>query len=273
MRLQFNKIGYEMYDKEQSRRVPAVRAKPGNPGYGFRRARWRDTMGNADDRRACESVLRGLGVSQERLDRIRQRISDFREEWDNVRRPSRPAGPGRPRGHKRANPSDAMEALDPVPETPGAPAVAGPGAGAAMVGGGGQEAMGMRKIPKKPACKSKPVAAAVGKGGVGGLQGVAGGGGVDSCSTATGHVSYSPHAWQPPPGAESPEDYVLPPTQSDGASGPVAAIVIEEDKSGLWQTSLQDRLHDHPDSPRVSFTFFLECKVASVLDAARGLSW
>jgi hypothetical protein len=39
MRLQFNKIGYEMYDKEQSRRVPAVRAKPGNPGYGFRRAR------------------------------------------------------------------------------------------------------------------------------------------------------------------------------------------------------------------------------------------
>jgi hypothetical protein len=36
MRLQFNKIGYEIYDKEQSRRVPAVRAKPGNPGYGFR---------------------------------------------------------------------------------------------------------------------------------------------------------------------------------------------------------------------------------------------
>jgi hypothetical protein len=34
--LQFNKIGYEIYDKEQSRRVPAVRAKPGNPGYGFR---------------------------------------------------------------------------------------------------------------------------------------------------------------------------------------------------------------------------------------------
>ena len=27
MRLQFNKIGYEIYDKEQSRRVPAVRAK------------------------------------------------------------------------------------------------------------------------------------------------------------------------------------------------------------------------------------------------------
>ena len=79
MRLQFNKIGYEMYDKEQSRRVPAVRAKPGNTGYGFRRARWRDTMGNGEDRRTCETVLRGLGVSQERLDRIRQRISDFRE--------------------------------------------------------------------------------------------------------------------------------------------------------------------------------------------------
>jgi len=98
MRLQFNKIGYEMYDKEQSRRVPAVRAKPGNPGYGFRRARWRDTVGNAEDRRWCETVLRSLGVSQERLDRIRQRIADFREEWDTVRRSSRPAGPGRPRG-------------------------------------------------------------------------------------------------------------------------------------------------------------------------------
>eukprot|EP00277_Geminigera_cryophila_P031670 CAMPEP_0173060614 /NCGR_PEP_ID=MMETSP1102-20130122/2709_1 /TAXON_ID=49646 /ORGANISM="Geminigera sp., Strain Caron Lab Isolate" /LENGTH=282 /DNA_ID=CAMNT_0013926891 /DNA_START=101 /DNA_END=947 /DNA_ORIENTATION=- len=119
MRLQFNKIGYEMYDKEQSRRVPAVRAKPGNPGYGFRRARWRDTMGNGEDRRACETVLRTLGVSQERLDRIRQRISDFREEWNNVRRPSRPAGPGRPRGHKRANPSDPMESIDPLPELTG----------------------------------------------------------------------------------------------------------------------------------------------------------
>ena len=84
MRLQFNKIGYEMYDKEQSRRVPAVRAKPGNPGYGFRRARWRDTMGNGEDQQACDTTLRALGVAQERLDRIRQRISDFREEWDDL---------------------------------------------------------------------------------------------------------------------------------------------------------------------------------------------
>jgi hypothetical protein len=71
MRLQFNKIGYEIYEKEQSRRVPAVRAsrhlhcrppadqltgrrrvqvraKPGNPGYGFRRAKWRNTMEGED---------------------------------------------------------------------------------------------------------------------------------------------------------------------------------------------------------------------------------
>ena len=138
MRLQFNKIGYEMYDKEQSRRVPAVRAKPGNPGYGFRRARWRDTMGNGEDRRACENVLRGLGVSQERLDRIRQRISDFREEWDNVRRPSRPAGPGRPRGHKRANPSDPIEALDHLPEPTFTPPIVGQGAGLVLGAGGGR---------------------------------------------------------------------------------------------------------------------------------------
>ena len=32
MRLHFNKVGYQIYGKEQSRRVPAVRAKPGNPG-------------------------------------------------------------------------------------------------------------------------------------------------------------------------------------------------------------------------------------------------
>jgi hypothetical protein len=96
-----------MYDKEQSRRVPAVRAKPGNPGYGFRRARWRNTMEPGDDRRYCESILRSMEVSQERIDRIRRRIADFRDEWDNVRRPSRPAGPGRPRGHKRATAADA----------------------------------------------------------------------------------------------------------------------------------------------------------------------
>jgi hypothetical protein len=102
MRLQFNKLGYEMYEKEQSRRVPAVRAKPGNPGYGFRRARWRETAVAGEDRKICEAIFKGLGVSQERIDRIRQRVNDFKVEWDIVRRPSRPAGPGRPRGQKRA---------------------------------------------------------------------------------------------------------------------------------------------------------------------------
>lgn len=101
MRLQFNKIGYEMYEKEQSRRVPAVRAKPGNPGYGFRRARWRNTLYNVEDIRVCEVTFGSIGVSKERIDRIRKRVDEFRQEWDAVRRPSRPAGPGRPRGLKR----------------------------------------------------------------------------------------------------------------------------------------------------------------------------
>ncbi len=56
MRLHFNQIGYQIYGKEQSRRVPAVRAKPGNPGYGFRRAKWRDTLQNPEDARHCEQV-------------------------------------------------------------------------------------------------------------------------------------------------------------------------------------------------------------------------
>jgi hypothetical protein len=56
MRLHFNQIGYQIYGKEQSRRVPAVRAKPGNPGYGFRRAKWRDTIQNPEDARHCEQV-------------------------------------------------------------------------------------------------------------------------------------------------------------------------------------------------------------------------
>jgi len=102
MRLQFNKIGYEIYDKEQSRRVPAVRAKPGNPGYGFRRARWRNSM-EGEDRKVCENVLKGLGVTSERIERVKSRVNDMRLQWEAVRRPSRPAGPGRPRGHKRPN--------------------------------------------------------------------------------------------------------------------------------------------------------------------------
>ncbi len=232
MRLQFNKIGYEMYDKEQSRRVPAVRAKPGNPGYGFRRARWRDTMGNGEDRRACETVLRGLGVSQERLDRIRQRISDFREEWDTVRRPSRPAGPGRPRGHKRANASDVMEpmeAVDPMPEVSCAPS-----AGGAGVGPGGHAGAPYRKIAKKAAaCKSKPLAGVAAKSGMGACHS-AGSGAASGAGCAPGGGKAG-GGWQPPPGAESPEDYMLPPAQADSGSGPVAAIVIDDVKSGLWQ--------------------------------------
>ena len=102
MRLQFNKLGYEIYEKEQSRRVPAVRAKPGNPGYGFRRARWRDPINDPQDKRLCEATLLNLGVSMERIERIKKRVHDFLVEWDTVRRPSRPAGPGRPRVPKRA---------------------------------------------------------------------------------------------------------------------------------------------------------------------------
>jgi hypothetical protein len=58
MRLHFNKIGYQIYGKEQSRRVPSARAKPGNPGYGFRQARWRDTLNDESDRLHCEALLR-----------------------------------------------------------------------------------------------------------------------------------------------------------------------------------------------------------------------
>eukprot|EP00285_Hemiselmis_virescens_P000003 CAMPEP_0173378558 /NCGR_PEP_ID=MMETSP1356-20130122/1697_1 /TAXON_ID=77927 ORGANISM="Hemiselmis virescens, Strain PCC157" /NCGR_SAMPLE_ID=MMETSP1356 /ASSEMBLY_ACC=CAM_ASM_000847 /LENGTH=550 /DNA_ID=CAMNT_0014331659 /DNA_START=242 /DNA_END=1894 /DNA_ORIENTATION=- len=125
MRLQFNKIGYEMYDKEQSRRVPAVRAKPGNPGYGFRRARWRETMTPGGDLDVCESVLAQLGVARERLECIKRRVHDFKVEWDLVRRPSRPAGPGRPRGHKRGIGADGALASPTAQHgTAGAPMVA-----------------------------------------------------------------------------------------------------------------------------------------------------
>ncbi|EKX33537.1 hypothetical protein GUITHDRAFT_156009 [Guillardia theta CCMP2712] len=192
MRLQFNKIGYEIYDKEQSRRVPAVRAKPGNPGYGFRRARWRDTISNGEDRRMCETVLRGLGVSQERLDRIRQRIADFREEWDNVRRPSRPAGPGRPRGHKRSNPSDPVE----LPGN-GNVEVSTPVSSISSVSLPSQ----LARKPKKT-CKSKP--------GMGGayLPGM-------SAAPSTQNSSMS---WQSPMPSES------------STGNPVAAIVLEEEE-------------------------------------------
>ena len=138
MRLHFNRIGYSLYGKEQSRRVPSLRAKPGNPGYGFRRARWRDTLENEDDRDRCRAVLREAGLQDDRIQTIQERVQEVsdvharvsfdctstlfeyrhddilifrfnsvilhhwidlqvRHEWDQVRRPSRPAGPGRPR--------------------------------------------------------------------------------------------------------------------------------------------------------------------------------
>jgi len=114
LRLHFNKIGYHLYSKEQSRRVPAVRAKPGNPGYGFRRARWRST-GEETDRRHCETVLRSAGCSEERISAVLETVQDTCERWDSIRRPSRPAGPGRPRRPEDGGPSaPSTPALKPV---------------------------------------------------------------------------------------------------------------------------------------------------------------
>jgi hypothetical protein len=97
MRLHFNKIGYKIYGKEQSRRVPSHRAKPGNPGYGFRLARWRDTMTDEEDRAHCETMLRSISCDEEHIQRIKSVVQEYRNRWEKVRRPSRPAGPGRPR--------------------------------------------------------------------------------------------------------------------------------------------------------------------------------
>mmetsp|Transcript_61285 Transcript_61285/g.150808 ORF Transcript_61285/g.150808 Transcript_61285/m.150808 type:complete len:351 (+) Transcript_61285:157-1209(+) len=97
MRLHFNQVGYSFYGKEQSRRVPAVRAKPGNPGYGFRRARWRDTLKDAADMKHCEEVLREGGCEDDKIEAIKARVQELGSKWDSIRRPSRPAGPGRPR--------------------------------------------------------------------------------------------------------------------------------------------------------------------------------
>ena len=73
------------------------RAKPGNPGYGFRRARWRDTLENEADRKHCETSFAEAGYEEERIREVLARVQEVRYEWDRVRRPSRPAGPGRPR--------------------------------------------------------------------------------------------------------------------------------------------------------------------------------
>ena len=97
-RLQFNKLGYAMYVKEQSRRVPAPKGKPGNPGYGFRRARWRCSYQDAEDARIMQETLAEIGLSPARVEAVRRRVEELRVAWDKERRPSRPAGPGRPRG-------------------------------------------------------------------------------------------------------------------------------------------------------------------------------
>jgi hypothetical protein len=96
-RLQFNKLGYEMYVKEQSRRVPSPHAKPGNPGYGFRQAKWRNTNEDIHDRILMFEILTTVGISSERCEHIRQRVEEYRRAWDLERRPCRCAGPGRPR--------------------------------------------------------------------------------------------------------------------------------------------------------------------------------
>jgi hypothetical protein len=115
LRLHFNKIGYQMYSKEQSRRVPAVRAKPGNPGYGFRRARWRDTICQESDRQHCLRVLREAGCTEERITQVVHKVQETCLLWDSIRRPSRPAGPGRPRrsdeGTLSAPPTPALKPL------------------------------------------------------------------------------------------------------------------------------------------------------------------
>ena len=102
-RLQFNKLGYEMYVKEQSRRVPAPRAKPGNPGYGFRRAKWRNTSDGAEDQGTMQETLQAIGLPRARCDYVRMRVDQVRLAWEQARRPSRPAGPGRPRGRSRGD--------------------------------------------------------------------------------------------------------------------------------------------------------------------------
>ena len=109
-RLQFNKLGYEMYVKEQSRRVPAPRAKPGNPGYGFRRAKWRNVNDGAEDQGTLQETLQAIGLSRARCDHVRMRVEQTRLAWEVARRPSRPAGPGRPRGRSRGD--KAPEAPD-----------------------------------------------------------------------------------------------------------------------------------------------------------------
>jgi len=105
MRLHFNRIGYTIYLKEQSRRVPNHKGKQGRPGYGFRLARWRNTMENDQDRIHCETMLRSISCDELLIDRVKRVVQEYRNQWEKVRRSSRPAGPGRPRRLKEDAPT------------------------------------------------------------------------------------------------------------------------------------------------------------------------
>ena len=83
------------------------------PGYGFRRARWRDTLDEEIDRKHCEQVLREVSCAEDRIREVKARVQDICKAWDIVRRPSRPAGPGRPR---RPDESPQLSAI-PTPIT------------------------------------------------------------------------------------------------------------------------------------------------------------
>ena len=96
-RKDFNRIGYSIYKKKQSRRVPARRGKPGNPGYGFGGARWRNTSDQDEDRQHSERVLRAAGCSEERIQSVQKKVQEACKSWDLIRGPVRPGGPGRPR--------------------------------------------------------------------------------------------------------------------------------------------------------------------------------
>jgi len=131
-RLQFNKLGYEIYLKEQSRRVPAPRAKPGNPGYGFKHARWRSPKNVQEDAKVCIEILRPFVSDLARLGHVMRRIDDFRIMWDACRRPSHPAGPGRGRktsSNAIAERKRAFEQVRPLHEARASLAFSGANAG------------------------------------------------------------------------------------------------------------------------------------------------
>ena len=87
MRMHFNKIGFSIYGKEQSRRVPSRTDSTGSrSGYGFRRARGRDVLNDADDSLCCEALLRTLQCDETRIRHIKAVVDEFRRTWEEVRR-------------------------------------------------------------------------------------------------------------------------------------------------------------------------------------------